>query len=121
MYTNDTIDRFLFGGDIYAANEASYGTENADLLAALAAGGDPIAVANATNQMKNGAARPTGTAGLFWGQISTDPLAAPLAGANNILGNSLASLFKNPLVLIALVAVAFFAFGGANLIRNRLK
>lgn len=52
----------------------------------------------------------------FWsilgGQLANDPLAAPLGSANNLLGNSWASLFRNKWVLLTLAVVLFGALGG---------
>lgn len=119
-YTNQTIDRYLYGGDLYGDMEASYGTFNADYIAALAASGDPIAVATEVNQLKNGQSLNTSTSSILWGQLTTDPLAAPLAGLNNILGSSFLSLLKNPWVLVTGALVLFFALGGFDFLKRHI-
>lgn len=58
----------------------------------------------------------------FVRQITTDPLAAPLESANNVIGNSVLSFLKNPWVV---VAVAVFVWGwlgwpGLNSLKRKL-
>lgn len=52
----------------------------------------------------------TSTFGNFYNQITTDPLNAPLASADNLLKNSLASLFKSWTGWLILGAVALFLY-----------
>lgn len=119
--TQETINRYQPGGDIYAELFASYGQAGADQIAFAAQGGDATDVNAALVNVKFGQPLNDSTLGNFLQQISTDPLAAPIESANGVLKNTVASLFKNPLVPLALLAVAFFALGGANLIRRKLS
>jgi hypothetical protein len=44
-----------------------------------------------------------------------------LASANSLIGNSVLSFLKNPMVLLAVGVGLFFWLGGANLIRAWFK
>ena len=114
------IQRYQAGGDIYAQLAAQYGIPGADAVAAAALTGDETQVNAALTGVKNGQPLNTSTWSIFGNQLATDPLAAPLASANNILGNSFLSFLKNPMVLLAVAGVAFFALGGAGWIRKHL-
>ncbi len=116
-----TIDRYQPGGDIYTKLLAQYGQANADSIAAAARTGDETQVNSALVSAKNGAPLNTSTWGIFGNQIITDPLAAPLEGANTLLGNTFMSFLKSPWVLVTLAVVAFFMFDGAALIRRKMK
>jgi hypothetical protein len=62
------------------------------------------------------------TASDFLSQIETNPLAAPLASANTLLGNTFLSFLKNPWVILTIAAVVFFGlFDGVDLIRGWTK
>jgi hypothetical protein len=120
----DTISRYQWGGDLYAQLLVQYGQDVADSVANAAATGDQAAVNAAFPGAHSGivaAPLPTNTLGIFTNQIVTDPLAAPLASANNILGNSFLSLLKNPWVMVTIAAAVFFVvFDGINLIKKKL-
>jgi putative Ca2+/H+ antiporter (TMEM165/GDT1 family) len=118
---DSTIQRYQAGGDIYASLQSQYGTSAADSVAAAAQSGDETQVNAAIVQAKYGAPLNTSTGSILANQLATDPLAAPLASANNVLGNTLLSFLKNPLVLIAVAAGLFFFFGGGELIRGWFK
>ncbi len=120
-YTNDTIDRYLYGGDLYGDMESQYGVDNADYIAALAASGDPIAVATAVNKLKNGEQLQTGFWSILGGQVSTDVTAAPANYFNDQFKKIFKNLFTNPWLLIALVAVVFFALGGFSFLKRQLS
>jgi len=62
----------------------------------------------------------TSTASIFADQITTDPLAAPLASANNLAKNSLLAFIKAPAFVLVLAVVAFFWLGGANVLKKQL-
>jgi hypothetical protein len=115
------IQRYQAGGDIYASLQTQYGTSAADAVAAAAQTGDETQINAALVNAKYGQPLNTSTASILANQLETDPLAAPLASANNVLGNTLLSFLKNPLVVIAVAGGLFFFFGGGELIRASLK
>jgi hypothetical protein len=47
------------------------------------------------------------TAGQFFDQITTDPLAAPLDAANRQIGKAVWNVIKNPFVLLVVVVIAW--------------
>jgi hypothetical protein len=116
----ETIARYQRGGDIYGKLVAQYGTTGANRIAAAAASGDRPTLTEALGTADRGPAYDESTLSIFTGQIVTDPLAAPLDGANDLLGNSFASLFRNKWVLLILILVAFFAFGGGPWLAKRV-
>ena len=120
MMTQETQDRYYAGGDIYETIFQQYGFDAANAMADAAATGDNTAVNAALVKIKFGANLDTSTFNQFMSQITTDPLAAPLAGANNILGKSFLSLLKNPWVLVTGALVLFFALGGFDFLKRQL-
>lgn len=62
----------------------------------------------------------TSTWDIFGTQIITDPLAAPLDGANTIIGNSFLSFLKSPWVIVAVVVIVFGAMGGFGWIGRKV-
>lgn len=121
MMTPETQDRYYGGGDIYAQFEAQYGFDAANAIADAAATGDPAQVNAALVKVKFGNNLPTDTFNMFLHQITTDPLAAPIGALDGQLQKVVMNLIKNPLVLVALAAGVFFMFGGADLIRRKIK
>ena len=114
----DTLDV----GDIYASLEAQFGTDKANTIADAALSGDETKINAAIVQAKYGNALNTSTGSLFYNQITTNPLAAPLESANKLLGNTFLSFLKNPWVLgTAALLVFFFVFDGVNIIKGKLK
>jgi hypothetical protein len=99
-------DRYAPGGDIYEAVKAEHGAIAADRVWRAHQSGEPGAVAEVLAELRYGAERPTSTAGILLNQLVTDPLGAPLDAANrglgNIIGNTLAGIFRNPWVLGAI-------------------
>jgi len=118
-----TIQRYQPGGDIYQALLAQgIGAAGANAVAQAALTGDETQVNAALTQAQFGNPLNTSTASILTNQLLTDPLAAPLSGLNNVLGNSFASLLKNPYVLLALAAVIFFfVFDGVSIIKRNFK
>lgn len=116
-----TIQRYQSGGDIYATLLAQYGASAAASIAAAALSGDETQVNAALVQAKNGSPLNTSTLGIFTNQMLTDPLAAPLASANNLLGNTVLSFLKSPWVIATLLIVGFFLLGGADFLRRKMK
>jgi len=110
-------------GDIYASLQSSYGTDTANNIANIAMDtGDETQINAAIVKAKYGAPLPTSTAGQLYTQLTTDPLAAPLASANNVLGNTFLSFIKNPWVLVTIAAaVFFFVFDGLNVLKGMAK
>lgn len=121
-----TIDRYQPGGDIYATVLKQYGQTWADNIAAAARTGDQsgeVAAAIANARTAAGITKgpqDTSTLHAFVNLISTDPLGAPLAGLNNLVGNTFFSFLKNPWVLGALAVAAFFLLGGADYLRRKI-
>ena len=62
----------------------------------------------------------TSTLDIFGNQIVTDPLAAPLCGANTIIGNSFWSFLKSPWVVLAVAVALFGALGGFGWIGRKI-
>ena len=114
MIPPDTIARYQAGGDIYAQFVALYGADAANQIAAAAATGDRTQLNNVLETAS--------TAQLFVQQLITDPLGAPLAGLNNLVGNSVIDFFKNPWVLAAAGAIIFFfVLDGTEKLKKILK
>lgn len=108
-------------GDIYQRLVVNYGANNAANIAAAARTGDTNGEVNAAIvNAKYGAPLNESTTSIFLDQITTDPLAAPLAGANQVIGNSVLSFLRNPWVLVAAVAILFFYLGGGDWLRRQL-
>lgn len=103
------IDRYKPGGDIFETLEAQYGRNGALLVTQAALTGDRKAVSTAIGQAKYGAALDESTASILWGQLTTDPLGAPLDAANKALStlsaNTLLAFFRNPMVLLVVVLI----------------
>lgn len=123
------IARYQNGGDIYASILAQHGQSAADACAAAALTGDETEI-NAALTLYTGTTTPNAavplstdtTAGDLYRQLTTNPLAAPLEGANTILGNTFLSFLKNPMVILAIGLVAFFfVFDGLNILKNLVK
>jgi hypothetical protein len=125
--TNDQIQRYQPGGDIYARLEAERGRTGACLVAQAALTGDRTAITEALAQLNSGDPRDDSTARLFWSQVTTDPFDAPLESLNSGLGvfgrSAIVGVLRNPWVLLALAAVVFYAIGGPRWLfeKARLK
>ena len=116
-----TINRYQPGGDLYLDYVNQYGTAAANTLATAALTGDQTQITAALSSIMFGSPLPTSTASIFLNQISSDPLAAPLADAETIASNTFVDFFKSPAILISLAIVLFFVLGGAGLIRGKLS
>lgn len=119
--TQDTINRYQAGGDIYAQLQSLYGTAGADQIAAAALSGDESQVNAALVQVKYGQPLNTSTTSLFATQLATNPLGAPLSGLNNIISNSFSSLLKNPWIWGTALVLLFLWMGGLSLLKGKLK
>ena len=101
--------RYAPGGDIYNEVAGQYGTDGANRVWQAHETGRAGAVADVLADLKKIPVRDDSTGSIFWRQITTDPLAAPLASANrglgNILGSAIKGLFANPWVLLVVVVV----------------
>lgn len=116
------VDRYQPGGDIYQRLVSQYGTAQANAIADAAATGDGAQLANAIAVARgDGDQLETSTGAILLEQLETDPLSAPLGAANNVLQNSFVSLLKNPFVLGAIAVGAFFALGGAEVLKKYVK
>jgi len=127
--SQDLINRYQAGGDIYASIAAQHGTSAADACAAAALSGDETQINAALALYETAAGNSTvavpmatdTTTSNFLHQIATDPLAAPLATAEGLARNSLLDFLKSPAVLLTVAVVGFFFFGGADIIRAAFK
>ena len=110
------------GGTAYANAVIMYGQAAANTLASAAATGDQTQLTNAIESIRGNGAAPlnTSTLSIFGNQLATDPLAAPLASANNALGNTFFSFLKNPWVLVAVGVIVFGAMGGFGWIGRKV-
>ena len=107
-------------GDLYLAEQTKFGTQGANSIASSALTGDETAVTAAVEQLQYGGNLPTSTAALFGNQLLTDPLAAPLADANTLVGNSVLSFLKSPWVVFAAIVIVFGALGGFGWIGRKV-
>jgi hypothetical protein len=117
------ISRYSPGGDIYAQIAAESGQAGAQKVYLAALTGDRTSLANARRSLKGLppiAASTPSTASEFFDQITTDPLAAPLAAANNQLGKAVLNVLKNPWVLLAVGVIIFWQLGGFNWAKRKL-
>lgn len=116
------------GGTAYNNAWNTFGQAVADKLAAAAYDEDWALVGDIIDKARAAqgyTAAPTGgstsTLGNLYTQLTTNPLSAPLDGANNIIQNSFLSLLKNPWVLVTIAAlVFFFLFDGMTILRKKL-
>ncbi len=126
--TQDLINRYQPGGDIYAALLSSYGKTGADAIAQAALSGDETQINAALVQVKYGAPLETSTLKIFGSELATDPLGAPLSSLNGflktIVGSTIAGVLSNPWVLIAGAGVTIaliYRGGGVTKIVNKVK
>ena len=116
MLDLDKLEAYSPGGSIHESLTADYGKPGADKVLAAYKSGVHGAVADAIGVLKHGPKLETSTAKILGKQLATDPFAAPLASANNIIstiaGSALFGLLKNPMVLLVLVLFVVFKFGG---------
>lgn len=110
-------EQYSPAGDTFWAIEARYGMAAADSVYAAARSGNTNTVNAELSNIRRGTSNADyqGSTSTFWNfgaQLATDPLAAPLDAANTALANSVASVFRNPFVLLALVVGVFFWLGG---------
>ena len=101
----------------------AYGTAAANEAHRIASnGGDSADVTLALNKYRKQVdICSQSTLGNFWDQITTDPLGAPLQSANNTIGNTVKSFFKNPWVLLAIAVLVWgwLGFPGLNSIKKK--
>jgi hypothetical protein len=118
--SQDLINRYQPGGDLFAIYQTRFGDAGANEIAAAAATGDESAITTTVNELTFGQPLDTSTADILANQLATDPLNAPLASASNILSKTISdlqdsikktviSLAENPLVAVALIAGIFIA------------
>lgn len=112
--------RYQPGGDIYQRLVDEYGRAGADKIAAADASGGTYAVNEALASVRSGPRLNESTFSIFTQQITTDPLAAPLAAADSQIGKAVLNVFKNPWVLAALALYVFLQLGGWNYIRRQI-
>lgn len=104
--TDQIIQRYQFGGDIYATLAEQYGQGSAAFIARAAATGDRQQLTDAIARVRTGAPLPTSITAILLEQLVTDPLGAPLDAANKAVGtlvtNTAKSFFRNPWVVLVL-------------------
>lgn len=111
--------RYQPGGDIYTTLADEYGVNAANRVA-TAARGTQADLNEAIADIRSGPARSgTNTLGNFVTQITTDPLAAPLASANNQIGKAVLNILKNPWVLLTVAVIVFSQLGGFAWVRKK--
>lgn len=120
-----TAARYQPGGDLFAQIAADYGAAAAARVAEAARSGDVDVVNRALSAARRGElgtpeALNESTAALFWQQITTNPLSAPLDSLNKQLGLAVWNVFKNPFVLVLVVAVVFYLLGGVGWVKRKL-
>jgi len=100
--------RYAPGGDIYQTLKAQYGQGAAERVYRAASGASGETVAEALGVIRGGEMQDDSTWSIFFDQITTDPLAAPIESLNNQVGNVFKNLLVNPFALLALVVVGIF-------------
>lgn len=115
--------RYQEGGDIFLDVYYAYGEDAAYNLARLDAAGDERAKQQYLSDLRRkNTTRQWGsesTAGNLFDQLTTDPLSAPLESANRQLGLAVWNVVKNPFVLVVVLAVGFYYFGGFRWLQKR--
>ena len=119
--SQDLINRYQSGGDIYAALLAKYGQTTADAVAQAALSGDETQVNAALAQGIYGNPLDTSTVSILTQQLATNPLGAPLDAINNVIGNTFSSLFSSKYVVIVLIAAGFLWLGGLEYLKGSLS
>jgi len=122
------IQRYQSGGDIYLSIFSQHGAAAANAVANAALSGDERQInavlagyeTAAGNSKTYTPPLDTSTLDAFGNQIVTDPLGAPFASANNLIGNSVLSFLKNPWVVVAVVVIIFGALGGFGWIGRKI-
>lgn len=117
------ISKYAPGGEIYIKLAGQYGEPGAVKVYQAALTGDRMKLANALNSLEGKppiVASTASTAAIFFDQITTDPLAAPLESANNQIGKAVFNAFKNPWVLVVVVGVVFYMLGGFTWAKRKL-
>ena len=115
------VQRYQPGGDIYAKLEARYGRNGALLVAQAARTAPDLSyITAAIARVEFGERLDDSTASIFWKQITTDPLAAPLEGANKLLGKTFLSFFKSPWVVLTIGIALFVMLGGLDLVKRKV-
>jgi hypothetical protein len=123
--SDELIQRWQPGGDLYQKTLSQHGAQTANACAAAALNGDRTEITAALAQGEFGDDLNDSTWSIFADQIVNEPFKAPAdmgaAWVNRQLKDISLSLVKNPLTLALVVAVGFgvfLYFGGARLIRR---
>ena len=111
--TQELIDRYQQGGDIYQSLVSRYGQAKADEAAAAAALGDETAI----NAALAGAPLNTSTLDIFARQIYNNPFAAPIEQLDKIAKNSISSLFTDGKTVVFLIGIGICLFAVYVLLR----
>ena len=115
------LGRYAPGGDIYGKLSAAYDSLAADKVYAAAKLGRRE-LTEAIAQVRSGPARGnTSAVGNFLELLVTDPFGAPTDRANDFLGNTFASLFRNKWVLLVLALLVLHFFGVFGWIGRKIK
>jgi hypothetical protein len=120
-----TPARYSPGGDIYQSLTEQYGIDAANRAYSASHrddGGTALRFAlsdiHASKEGRTGgygdAELNTSTGGIFFDQITTDPLGAPLEGLNNQLGKVIWNVVKNPWVLVTVALLIAWKLGLFN-------
>ena len=118
----ELFEKYSPGGDIHRTLSQDYGSAAADRIFEAFKAGGRFAANDALVEVKNGPRLNDSTLSNFGQRLATDPFAAPLASANNVLSTITSSavfgLVKNPFVLGALILFLIIRFPG---LLGRLK
>jgi hypothetical protein len=130
-----TINRYQPGGDLYAAEQAKYGTSVAGQIANAALANDELTITSIAEGLKYGANKDTSALDALGSQLYNNPLGAPLEQAGKVAGNTFTSLgdaAKNAAssivgnwgmwLVVGVIALAGFLYlGGAAVARRRIS
>lgn len=106
--TQELIQRYQPGGDIYQTLAGQYGEFAANKVATAARTGDKPAITDALATIRNGGALETSTTAIFIDQLITDPLAAPLDALDSGVSKLFESSGVKSLLTIAIVGILAF-------------
>jgi hypothetical protein len=126
--SQDLINRYQPGGDIYNSLVVQIGTSGANAVAQAALSGDETQINAVLTQQTFGNPLPTSTLEIFGSELATDPLGAPLDDLNsllkNVVGSALAGVLTNPWVLVlgaSITIVLIYRGGGVKTIIEKVK
>jgi hypothetical protein len=122
-----TAEDYLEGNDGFFAVMDKYGGGAAYAVDAAAEAGDITRINEILDNYRRGTSdatypgsKDTSTLVNFVKLVTTDPLSAPLDSLNTQISRAMGNVFKNPWVLVTVLAVLFFALGGFDFLKRQL-